>query len=81
MRNHVQIVYWKGKIIWELPIVDKHIQIVNRMKEKSFENLQLLRNHVQIVYRMKETNIWELTIVDKSHSLVTLFKIVLKLCI
>jgi hypothetical protein len=48
---------------------------VYRMKEKSFENLQLLINHIQIVHWMKETSIWELTSIDKSHSLITLFEI------
>ncbi len=65
----------KEKSFEDLQLLINHIQIVYQMKEKSFENLQLLINHIQIVYRMKEITIWELTIIDKSHSLMTLFKI------
>jgi hypothetical protein len=76
LRNHVQIVYWmKEKSFENLQLLVNHIQIVYRFKEKSFGNLQLLINHIQIVHWMKETSIWELTIVDKSHSLITLFEI------
>jgi len=66
---------WRKKSFENLQLLINHIQIVYWMKEKSFESLQLLINHSQIAYRMKETSIWELRIVDKSHSLTTLFEI------
>ncbi len=67
-------------------LLRNHVQIVYWMKEKSFEKLQLLINHIQIVYRMKETSVWELTIVDKSHSLMMcwnvhlMMKMILRIC-
>jgi hypothetical protein len=82
----------KEKSFENLKLLINHIQIADWMKEKSFENLQLLINHIQIMYGMKETSIWGLKIVDKSHSLLTLFeicvevvysimKIILRICI
>jgi len=66
---------WRKNHLRTLQLLVNHIQIVYWMRKQAFENLQLLINHIQIVYRMKEITIWELTIIDKSHSLMTLFKI------